>query len=454
MSADSHCHLNDPAFDEDFGPALDRARAAGVERILNVGYDIATSRVAIELAERHEGLYASVGVHPHNAASLDGDALAALERMAAHPKVVAIGETGLDYFRDRAPRPAQKEAFGAQLSLAKKVDKPLIVHCREAMADCLDILAEGKIEQGVMHCFAGTPDDVRRVVDLGMYISFAGNVTYPKAGDLRESLRAVPGHRLLLETDAPYLAPQKKRGGRCEPAFLPYTVETAAKVREVTVEDMNRITEANFNAVFGVGDSGEGEIAYRIRNSLYLNVTKECDNECYFCGRFYSDTVQGHNLKIRRDPTAAEMIGAIGDPAGYDEIVFCGFGEPSLRLDNVLEVAKAVKAAGGHTRLNTNGHASRIAGRDVTPELAGLIDRVSVSLNAPDEATYNAICHPTLPGAYAATVEFIKAAKERGLDVTATVVAIPGKVDLEACRRLAEDELGVKFRAREYDLLG
>jgi TatD DNase family protein len=265
---------------------------------------------------------------------------------------------------------------------------------------------------------------------------------------------AVPGHRLLLETDAPYLSPKEARGKRNEPALLASIIRHAAKTRGVTFDDMCRITVTNFEELFRVGAKRQGEIVYQIRQSLYVNVTRNCTNECFFCPRFYSDTVQGHYLRLIRDPSVDEMIEAIGDPTQYDEVVFCGYGEPTLRLEELKAVARAVKSKGGRTRLNTNGHGSRIAGRDITPELAGLIDHVSVSLNAVDKKTYDAICSPTFPDAWEATVDFIRSVKKRVPAVTATVVAIPDKVDVESARKFAEDDLGVQFRIREYNLVG
>lgn len=456
MPADSHCHLNDPAFDADRGEAVKRALSAGLVHFLNVGYNIPTTQVAIQLAEEFAMMYASAGIHPHNAASVDEQALAEIRGFAGHPKVVAIGETGLDYYRDRSPRDAQARSFRAHIQIAREVGKPIIVHCRDAMEDTMAIMKDERIHDigGVMHCFAGTPDDVRRLLDMNLYISFAGNITYPNASALRDSLLAVPGHRLLLETDAPYLSPKESRGKRNEPANITGVVRQAAETRGVTVEDMNRITVTNFEELFRVGGGRTGEIVYRIRNSLYVNVTKNCTNECFFCPRFFSDTLQGHNLRLARDPSVEEMIEAIGDPARYDEIVFCGYGEPTLRLEEIKAVARAIKSKGGATRLNTNGHGSRIAGRDITPELAGLIDHVSVSLNAADKQTYNAICNPSFPDAWESAVDFIRKVKLHTPIVTATVVAIPGKVDVETVRKFAEDDLGVRFRVREYNLVG
>lgn len=456
MPADSHCHLNDPAFDADREEAIKRALNAGLVHILNVGYSIPTTQMAIRLAEEFVMMYASSGIHPHSAAGVDEKTLAEIRGFAEHPKVVAIGETGLDYYRDRSPRDAQARSFRSHISIARDVGKPVIVHCRDAMEDAIEIMKDERIHEigGVMHCFAGTPDDVRRLLDMNLYISFAGNITYPNASALRDSLIAVPGHRLLLETDAPYLSPKEMRGKRNEPAYITGVIKQAAETRGVTVDDMNRITVTNFEELFRLGGGRHGEIVYRIRNSLYVNVTKNCTNECFFCPRFFSDTLQGHNLRLARDPSVEEMIQAIGDPARYDEIVFCGYGEPTLRLEDMKSVAHAIKSKGGTTRLNTNGHGNRIAGRDITPELAGLIDHISVSLNAADKETYDAICNPSFPDAWASAVDFIRKARLHTPIVTATVVAIPGKVDVEAVRRFVQDDLGVRFRVREYNLVG
>ncbi|VAX15544.1 Uncharacterized metal-dependent hydrolase YcfH [hydrothermal vent metagenome] len=456
MPADSHCHLNNPSFTDDVDEVARKVEDAGFVRLLNVGYDIPTSIKAIELAEKYPYMLAAVGVHPHHASDVNSIVIDELRKMARHPKVVAIGETGLDYFRDRSPRDDQKQAFAEQVKLAKEFKKPVIIHTRDAMDDTKQMVDELAIGEngGIMHCFAGTPEDVRFFLAHNFYISFAGNITYPKATGLRDALKTVPGHRLLLETDAPYLSPQKVRGKRNDPLNLSYTIDTAAEVRGVTRADIERIIVTNFEELFGLYKNGAGEVAYRIRNSLYLNVTMGCTNECYFCARYHSNTVQGHNLRLQKDPTADEMIAAIGDPTQYDEIVFCGYGEPTLRLDRIVEVARAVKAKGGTTRLNTNGHGSHIAGRDIAGDLKGVIDHMSVSLNSADEATYNEICKPQIKNGWKTTVEFIKSAKSAGLDVTATVVAIPNKVDVTAVKEFAEQKLGVNFRVRKFNLVG
>ncbi len=456
MPADSHCHLNNPAFADDLDDVVRAVEEAGIVSLLNVGYDLPTSERAMDLAHLYHFMFAAVGVHPHHASDVDDATVATLARWGARPEVVAIGETGLDYYRNRSPHEDQERAFRAHLGVARTLNKPVIVHCRDAMEETLRILEEENVGEfgGVMHCFAGTPDDVRRVLNLGMYISFAGNVTYKSADILRDSLVATPGHRLLIETDAPFLTPVPHRGKRNDPTMLTHIVDLAARLRGVTRADIERLAVTNFEELFGVGAGVAGRVAYRIRNSVYLNVTQSCTNECFFCVRYHSDSVQGHNLRLPKDPTADEMFAAIGDPTDAAEVVFCGYGEPTIRLDRIKEVARRVKEAGGRVRLNTNGHGSHLSKRNIAPELVGLVDEVSVSLNGADAATYNAVCKPLIPDAWETTIAFIREAKAAGLAVTATVVAVPNLVDVEAARRLAEDELGVRFRVRPYDLVG
>jgi len=196
-----------------------------------------------------------------------------------------------------------------------------------------------------------------------------------------------------------------------------------------------------------------GQIAYPIRNSLYLNITNRCTAACTFCVRYHTDLVKGHNLRLAEEPAAAELIAQIGDPGKYAEIVFCGYGEPLLRLEVVKAVAAEVKRRGGKVRIDTNGHANLIHKRNVLPELAGLVDAVSVSLNAQNAELYEKISQPKFGiETYESVKEFIREANKFIPEVTATVVSLP-EVDIDACRRIAE-ELGARFRVREYNVVG
>jgi len=440
-------------FDEDREDVIRRAREAGFEALITVGSDIRTAEKALLLAEDHEFIYSAVGVHPHEAKDFGDEALSRLREWAGRRKVVAIGETGLDYHYDHSPRDVQRAVFRRHLELCRETGLPAIVHSREAREDTLSILRESGINNGVLHCFSGDLAMAEEAMAMGFYISIAGPVTFRKTSMLKEVARAVPDDYLLVETDAPYLAPEPFRGKRNEPALMVHTAAEISRLRGVTVEDLARITTLNAKRLFGIGAlPAKAEIAYRIRDSLYLNITNRCTNACSFCIRFRSDFVKGHNLRLGHEPSAEELKRAIGDPASYREVVFCGYGEPLQRLDIVRDVARWIKERGGRVRINTNGHANLIHGRNVLPELAGAVDSVSVSLDAQDAATYERVCRPVFRGAFEAVIAFIREAKLHIPEVQVTVVEMEG-VDTQRCREIAEG-LGASFRTRRLDVVG
>lgn len=244
---DTHAHLHGDEFATDRDAVLARARAVGVGRLLTIGTDPASSRQAVTLAAAHADVYAAVGIHPHDAARADEAALAEIAALLRAPKVVAVGEIGLDYYRNLSPRETQLAALRAQLALARAVRKPVLLHCREAHADLLAVLAaEGAAEVGgIMHCFSGDLDIARRCLDLGLLVSIAGPVTYPNARRLAEVVRALPLDRLVLETDCPYLPPQPWRGQRNEPAYLAVTAARVAELRGAPVAAMADATTRN-----------------------------------------------------------------------------------------------------------------------------------------------------------------------------------------------------------------
>jgi len=248
---DSHAHLNFPQFDADREAVIARARKAGLVAILNVGTDLASSRAAVKLAEKYDFLYAAVGVHPHDARTLTPTVLDELRRLARHPKVVAIGEIGLDYYRDLSPRPMQQWAFADQLALAAELGLPVVVHSREAHDDVLATL-QGWDGVGVLHSYSAGPERLEEVLELGFYIGISGPVTFPKANRLRAVAAAVPLERLLVETDCPYLTPVPHRGRRNEPAYVQYVVEAVARARETSPKAVARATADNARRLFGM----------------------------------------------------------------------------------------------------------------------------------------------------------------------------------------------------------
>lgn len=253
MFADSHCHLNYPGLIEDQAAVLARARARGVDAMLNISTREREWDAIIATAEREPDVWASVGIHPHEADAHPDVGTARLVAAAAHPRVVGIGETGLDYFYDHSDRDQQRRSFRAHIVAARETGLPLIVHTREAEADTADILAEemGKgAYKGVIHCFTASEDFARKALDLGLYISISGIVTFKNAKALQATAATLPADRLLIETDAPFLAPIPHRGKTGEPAFVADTATFLANLRGVTVEDLAAQTRTNFFALF------------------------------------------------------------------------------------------------------------------------------------------------------------------------------------------------------------
>ncbi|MDH4099449.1 MAG: YchF/TatD family DNA exonuclease [Nitrospirota bacterium] len=455
MLVDTHAHLEMTQFDGDREAVLERARAEGLLYIISVGSDLDGSRGAVQLAREHDFVHASVGIHPHEVKDITEATYDELRELAKDPKVVAWGEIGLDYHYLYSPMEVQQARFREQTRLAREFKLPVIIHDREAHDDTMRILREEKAGEngGILHCFSGDAKMAKDAIEMGFLISIAGPVTFKKSDDYRRVVSEIPIESLLIETDSPYLAPEPLRGKRNEPAYVKYVAETIAKVKGLTVQDVARITTLNAMTLFGIGDiEKEGRIAYRIRDSLYLNVTNRCTNTCTFCVRYYTDFVKGHNLRLTHEPTAEELIKAIGDPTLYREVVFCGYGEPLLRLDVVKTVAKWIKERGVKVRINTNGHGNVIHKRNILPELAGLVDCVSVSLNTDTEEQYIEHCQPAFTGAYQAMKDFIRLATEFIPEVVATALTLP-TVDIDECRRIAEG-LGARLRVRELDVVG
>lgn len=249
---DSHCHLDSTEFDSDRDQVIERALAAGVEQMVAIGTGTGPPdlEAGIRLADKYPAFLATVGIHPHDSAKASPGDYRRIADLLSHPKVVAIGEIGLDYHYDFAPREAQKSAFIEQISIAASARKPIVIHTREAWDDTVALLEKYWKPHGipgVMHCFSGGPGEAQRALDLGFYLSFGGILTFPKAIQVQESARMAPSDRILLETDAPYLAPVPKRGKRNEPALIIHTAQKLADLRNESLDDISRITAENFH---------------------------------------------------------------------------------------------------------------------------------------------------------------------------------------------------------------
>ncbi len=469
MLIDTHAHLFFKDFKDNLEEVIKRAQDAGVGYIICPATDLHTSRQSIELAEKYDFIYAAIGFHPHDADKANKKNLAEIEKLSHHPKVVAIGEIGLDYHYNYSPRIKQKEIFSLQIDIARKRNLPIIVHTREAENDVLEIIEE-KIKldrkwrnnlshplsrfpspKGVFHCFPGDAKLAWRVINLGFYISLTGPVTYNynpgKPNLMIEVAKNVSAEHILLETDCPFLSPYPYRGKRNEPAYVKYIAEKIAEFQNLSVKDIERSSYFGVHKLFGIGKYPEPTFIYQIRDSLYLNITIRCNADCIFCDRKGEAMVKGNNLSIEREPTYEEIIQAIGDPKKYREIVFCGFGEPTIRMDVVTSVSRWVKENGGTVRLNTDGHGNIINHRNIVPELVGLVDSISISLNSTDHEQYGKLMRVDGHRFFNAMVEFAKECVRYKFDVIMTVVNLE-EIDKEKARIFIEKEIGAKFKSR------
>lgn len=250
---DTHAHLDDRQFNDDRAEAIQRSFAADVRCIITVGTDLGSSRAAIALAQQYGSIYAAVGVHPHDAAQVGSDTLQKLLQYARDDRVVAIGEIGLDFYRNLSPHDRQKETFVAQLELARQVNKPVIIHDRDAHAETMAILRDkGRNWRGVLHCFSGDREMALEAIQMGLYISFAGPVTFDNARRLQELARELPLERMLIETDCPYLAPQPHRAQRNEPGYVRWVAAKIAALRGMPLERVAEVTTDNARQLFGL----------------------------------------------------------------------------------------------------------------------------------------------------------------------------------------------------------
>lgn len=248
---DTHCHLNHPDFASDVAQVWNRAREAGVRYAIVVGYDLVSSESAVQVAAQFEGCWASVGIHPHDALQYNENALSRLQQLTLQPRVVALGEIGLDYYRNLSPADVQQRAFEEQLQLAVQLRLPVVIHCRDAYDHLLEIVSRYPL-RGVLHCFSGDLHHAQRAVEIGWYLGIGGVVTFKNAHTLREVVQQTPMENLLLETDAPYLAPMPYRGKRNEPAYIPLIAQMVASLKNLPIEELATVTTQNAHRLFSL----------------------------------------------------------------------------------------------------------------------------------------------------------------------------------------------------------
>jgi TatD DNase family protein len=249
---DTHCHLDFPEFNQDRDAVIRRAKAEGIDYIINIGSSLKGSKASLELSRKYDFIYATVGIHPHDADSVNKEIKSEIEGLAGKEKVVAIGEIGLDYYRNFSRAENQKPLFNFLLNLGKDLNLPLVIHCRLAEDDTLKILKQNMPLNAVVHCFSGNEAFLKECLDLGLFISFTCNITYKKAQNLRDLVQVTPLERVFLETDAPYLSPEGFRGKRNEPMQVKILAEVIARIKQIGTEDVARVTTENAKRFFNI----------------------------------------------------------------------------------------------------------------------------------------------------------------------------------------------------------
>lgn len=452
MFVDTHAHLFYENFKDDLDEVISKAKENGVDHILVPSTDLKTANKSIELSEKYDFIYAAVGVHPHDTKDWNNSIINEIEQLAKHPKVVAIGEIGLDYYYDFSPKSQQIKAFKSQIELALKLELPIIVHNRDSDEDMMNIISSycSTGLKAQFHCFNASLNDAIEYTKMNHFISFTGNITYKKSEELRKIIKATDINHLLLETDAPFMSPLPFRGKRNEPSYINYSAKQIADIKNISIEDVGRITSLNAFRMFGIGKLPKTSYTYKLGNSLYINVTNRCNADCVFCRRKTDPFISGYNLKMNKsdEPQAEVYINEIGDPKKYDEIVFCGYGEPTIRWDVVKEIAHYVKQNGGKTRLNTNGHGNIINKKDITPETKNLIDVVSISFNSFNPKQYSELMKVDESYFYQ-MLDFAKKCKPFVQKVSLTVVDLDD-VEIQKAKKVVEEEIGAEFRVRHY----
>ncbi|WP_457568725.1 TatD family hydrolase [Desulfurobacterium sp.] len=454
---DTHAHLHFPQFDADREQVIKECEKK-LEAVVTVGCNLEDSLKALNLARNKNFIYASAGIHPHDASRYSVSVKENLKEILSKEKVVAVGEAGLDFYRNLSPRRKQEEIFKIQIDLSREIGKPLIIHTREASSNMCDFIkSEMEGVKGIIHCFNGNFELLETALRHGFFISYAGPVTYPRNESLRETLKKVPSSRLLVETDSPYLAPQKKRGKRNQPDYVAYTIKTIAEYLNLNFSDVDRITTVNAKRIFGLPmtkEESEPKLVYKVRNNLYVNLTTRCPCNCVFCFRGKENYVLGYNLKLDREPIPEEYMYRIKNPAIYDEIVFCGYGEPFERFEALLKVAEWAKKMGARkVRVNTNGLGYLITGREgILDRLKGIVDTFNVSVNASSPEEYYKIVRPSFGNkSFESVIKFIIDAKEKGFNVIISAVNVKD-LNVDAFKSFAR-KLGVDHRIREEKIV-
>lgn len=433
---DSHVHLDHPLFKDDFEEVVARAIEDGVSAIVNIGFDPGSTRATAEFVERYPFFYGVLGTHPHDAAGHTLDYEVELKTLLDRPRMIGVGEIGLDYYYDHSPRDVQRKVFRRMLWMARLKDKPVVIHCRDAERDVLDVLASERMRfRGIFHAFNHDASVARRVTELGFHLGIGGVATFKKA-KLLDILHAIPLDRIVLETDGPYLAPHPFRGKRNEPALVEFVVEALARIHGVKPEEIARQTTENFLLAMRIEKKSLPPPVYKIGNRVYIHTIPDADPEAL------ADVAAD-----AAGQTPGE--GATGDGGVVDEAVVCGFYEPLDFIDQITVVSRRFRSMGVRVRVVTGRRGHAAAGCETVDSLAEIADALTVRFYGPTAAQHEKTVVTGLgDAAFTSLVEFTRGAVASGIKTDCLFIAVP-KMKLEPCRELAEG-LGAGCEVRKY----
>ena len=406
-----------------------------------------SSREAAELSEKYQGIFAASGIHPNEADLYSTDLFTDIARTVLYPHVLAVGETGLDFFHKRVSPSLQVELFEKHIHLAGIFGLTLIVHSRDAEERVLTVLGENPGVPVIMHCYTGPDKIAQEAADRGFFIGFAGPLTYRRNDRLRKLAGSLPKEQVLVETDAPYLTPEPVRGERNEPCYVTHTAGVLADLWNMDMLSASKILLDNSLRAFQLAPVPRTDLVYMLYNRIYMNITGRCTNHCSFCVRDRTDGIGGYYLKHHEEPPdkrLKDIVGAL-QPEWAEEIVFCGYGEPTMRPELLLALAKTAAEKGFSVRLNTNGLCLERLSPEETLALLEPFNDVSVSLNAPDMEEYNAVCIPENDSAWDRLQEFIQLSRKT-CRTRLTAVRYPG-ADIKSIAAYAE-KISLPLRIR------
>ncbi len=426
---------------------LASAAESGVTGFMVPGISLESSLKAAFLSETRAGVYASAGIHPNEFDPDFPDNPADISEILLRPRVIAVGETGLDLYRERTSAELQIKMFKKHIRLAEAFGLTLIVHSRNAEREVLDVLGDDVAVPVIMHCYTGPYDVALEAVSRGYYIGFAGPLTFKKNDQLRDLARSLPPDRILIETDAPYLSPEPHRGKRNEPSNVKYIADTIIKIWDRDASMTAVTLMKNSMEALQLGPARRTDLVYLLYGNIYMNITGRCANRCRFCIKDRADGIGHYYLKHHREPLEARLESIIESlsPCMGEELVFCGYGEPTMRPELLKKLARSASERGFPVRLNTNGTCLSWLSPSETASLLEPFDSVSVSLNASCREEYNAVCRPLDGNAWDRLLEFIELAG-RAASVRLTAVKYSG-ASMESVKKLAKN-LNLPLRIR------